>query len=434
MKHSSRIARRRFLKGAAVAAAVGVFPDIVPASALGLNGKVSPSNRLTLGLIGQGLMMRGHRNNMIKNDSAQVLAVCDVDRGRRENARAEVEKAYGEAMASGVYRGCDAYNEYENVVARPDIDAVFVVTPDHWHVPISIAAIRNGKDVYTEKPLTLTIKEGRLLVDVARRHGAVLQTGSMQRSDRAFRKAAEIVRSGWIGKVHTIYARLGQFAPPATLPAQPIPEGFDYDRWLGPTPWYPYNLERVKGNYGGGWRRFWDYGARKNGDWGAHHFDIIQWALGMDHSGPVEFYPKGWEGLEYQTHVYADGCKVLRDHPTRNGQMIQFIGTEGEVCVSRGGRIESTPAELAAQPLSASDTHLYVSGNHHQNWMDCIASRRKPICDVEIGHRSATICHLSAIAERLRRPVKWDPEKEEIVGDATASRWLDRPRRAPYHL
>src|ERR1017187_4624899 len=253
-----------------------------------------------------------------------------------------------------------------------------------------------------------------------------------QRSERAFRKACEIVRNGWIGKVHTIYTQLGEFPPPQTLPEEPIPDGFDYDRWLGPTAWYPYNKKRVEGNYGGGWRCFWDYGSRKNGDWGAHHFDIIQWALGMDHSGPVEFIPKGYQGAEYQSHVYADGTKVWKNHPVKDGQMIQFIGESGEVLVSRGDRLETTPASLKDRPLAPSDIHLYESYDHEGNWLECIKTRKPPICTAETGHRTATVCHLNAIAERLDRPIKWNPAKEEILDDASASRWLDRPRRTPY--
>lgn len=421
--------RREFLKRSALTGAALAMPAIVPSTVF---GQFAPSNRITTGLIGMGLMMGGHQRTMTSRPDTMVLAVCDVKSDRREMAKAAVERAYAQQRDSGTYKGCAAYNEFEEIMARKDIDAVMVITPDHWHTPISVMAMRSGKDVYVQKPMTLTIKEGRIMSDVARQYGAILQVGSQQRSERAFRKACEIVRNGWIGKVHTIYARLGQFAPPATLPEQPIPAGFDYDRWLGPTPWYPYNAERVQGNYGGGWRRFWDYGSRKNGDWGAHHFDIIQWALGKDDSGPVEFIPKGYEGLEYQTHIYADGAKVLRDHATRNGQMIQFIGDQGEVCVSRGGKIESTPADLVDRPLAPGETQLYVSGNHEDNWIQCLKTRKTPICPAEIGHRTATICHLSGIAERLKRPLKWDPVKEEILGDPEASRWMDRPRRAPY--
>ena len=196
---------------------------------------------------------------------------------------------------------------------------------------------------------------------------------------------------------------------PRRCPEEPIPDGFDYDRWLGPTPWYPYNKKRVEGNYGGGWRCFWEYGSRKNGDWGAHHFDIIQWALGMDDSGPVEFIPKGFQGAEYQSHVYADGAKVWKNHPVKNGQMIQFIGESGEVLVSRGDRLETTPAGLKDRPLVPGDIHLYESYNHEGNWLECIKTRKQPICPAEIGHRTATICHLNGIAERFGPPHQVGP-------------------------
>jgi len=421
--------RRAFLGAAARGAAAAAFPAIVQASVLGQN---APSNRITMGLIGMGLMMGGHLRGMCGRPDVQVLAVCDVDRGRRDRARGAVESAYAEAKASGTWKGCEAAHEFERVVGRADLDAVLICTPDHWHAPITCAAIRAGKDVYVQKPMTLTMREGRVLSDLARATGAIVQVGSQQRSERAFRRACEIVRNGWIGRVHKIYARLGEFSPPASLPEQPVPEGFDYDRWLGPTPWFPYNEERVKGNYGGGWRRFWEYGSRKNGDWGAHHFDIVQWALGMDASGPVQFIPKGFDGAEHQTHVYADGTKVLRDHPTRDGHMIQFIGTEGEVCVSRGDRLDTVPADLKDRSPGPGDIRLYESRNHEEDWIQCIRTRRDPICGPEIGHRTATICCLSGIAERLGRPLRWDPAKEDIVDDPAASRWLDRPRRAPY--
>jgi predicted dehydrogenase len=428
MRHRP-LSRREFLKGAALTGAVLGFPAIIPSTVLGRN---APSGRTNIGLIGMGLMMGSHHNIMLGRSDVQVVAVCDVDRGKRERAKTVTEKHYAGKTAGGTYKGCDAYNEYERVLERDDIDAVMVITPDHWHTLISLAAIKSGKDVYVQKPMTLTVREGRLLSDTARQYNAIVQVGSQQRSERAFRKACEIVRNGWIGKVHTIYTQLGEFAPPQTLPAEPIPEGFDYDRWLGPTPWYPYNYKRVEGNYGGGWRCFWDYGSRKNGDWGAHHFDIIQWALGMDNSGPTQFFPKGWEGAEYQSHVYANGTRVWKNHPVKNGQMIQFIGEQGEVLVSRGDRLETTPAELKDRPLTPSDIHLYENYNHEGNWLDCIRSRKVNICTAEIGHRTATVCHLNGIAERLGRPIKWDPVKEQIIGDDLASRWLDRPRRAPY--
>jgi hypothetical protein len=429
MKPDKQINRRSFLKGAALAGAALGLPTIVPSSVFGQN---APSNRISMGLIGMGLMMGGHQGYMSSREDIQVVAVCDVMKQRRENAKASIERGYAQRTANGSYKGCDAYNEFERVIERKDIDAVVVVTPDHWHVAISVMALRSGKDVYVQKPMSLTIREGRILSDTARQYGGILQVGSQQRSERAFRRACEIVRNGLIGKVHTIYTSLGEFPQPQTLAEQPIPEGFDYDRWLGPTPWYPYNARRVQGDYGGGWRCFWDYGSRKNGDWGAHHFDIIQWALGMDDSGPTQFIPKGYEGTQYQTHIYADGTKVERDHPVKMGHMIQFIGDKGEVMVSRGDRLDTTPITLKDVPQGAADIRLYNSNNHEDNWVQCMKTRKPNICTAEIGHRTATICHLSGIAERLKRPIKWDPAKEEIVGDPEASRWMDRPRRAPY--
>ena len=429
------LTRRDLLKRAGTAAGAFVAaPTIIPSSALGKDGAVAPSNRIQMGLIGHGLIMGGHRGYHLNREDVQVVAVCDVYEDRREKAKDEAHKKYAEKREAGTFKGCEAYHEYERIIDRDDIDAVVVGTPDHWHAPISVAAMRSGKDVYVEKPMTLTIHEGQVMRDVAQQYGRILQVGSQQRSNNAFRKACEIVRNGWIGKVHTIYAGLGGFPPPHNPPAQPIPKGFDYDRWLGPTPWFPYNEERVKGNYGGGWRRFWEYGSRKNGDWGAHHFDIIQWALGMDESGPVEYIPKGYKGNEHQTHLYANGIKVVRDHPRPNGHMIHFIGSDGTVSVSRGDRIDATPAELVRQPVSPNETHLYQSRDHREDWLNGIHTRKSTIANVDIGHRTATICHLSGIAERMGRPLKWDPAKEQILDDPAASRWMERPRRAPYHI
>jgi predicted dehydrogenase len=433
-KTPSAISRRNLLRNSTLTAAAVAAPTIIPSSALGFGGFTAPSERITLAMIGHGKIMGGHFNSMLGHKGVQILAVGDVDRTKRENAKAKVEAKYAEDSPSGSYKGCAAYNEHEKIMARTDIDACFVCTPDHWHVPISLDAIRSGKDVYVEKPMSLTIREGRMLADAVRRNGAVLQVGSQQRSNKSFRKAAEIVRNGWIGKVHTVYARLGGFPPGVALAEETIPEGFDYDRWLGPTPWYPYNFKRVEGTYSGGWRNYWEYGSRKNGDWGAHHYDIIQWALGMDQSGPSFFFPKGHNGSEWQGYTYENGPSVYRDHPAESRQQIEFHGEKGMVAVSRNDQLITSPAELKNKPLDPSEIHLYDSRNHRQNFLDCIRTRKRPIADVEIGHRTATVCHLSAIAERLNRTVQWDPAKEQIIGDAEASKWLDRPRRAPYTL
>ena len=427
------ITRRAALKrGLAGVLATAVAPNFFRTR---LFGKGAPSNRLTIGLVGNGLIASHHVGILTERpEDCRIVATCDVNRAKAEKMRDRLEKAYGRATDSGSpAHAVDLYTTHEELLARNDIDVVFVCTPDHWHAAIAKAAMQAGKDVYCEKPLTLTVREGRVLVETARRYGRVLQTGTQQRSNKSFRKAAEIVRNGWIGDIKVIRTRLGEFPPAAALSEEPVPPEFNYDRWLGPTPWRPYNEKRVKGDYGGGWRCFLEYGGRKNGDWGAHHFDIIQNALGMDDSGPVEFIPLGFEGCKYQTHVYANGIRVER-HEDGLKPMIEFQGSRGTVEVSRDDIFETTPADLVSRPLRADEIHLYASDNHHTDFFNCVRTRQRPISDVEAGHRSATVCHLNVIAAQLGRAIRWDPKKEEILGDPMATRLLDRPRRAGYPL
>lgn len=429
-RRPNRLVTRRtaIRQGLAGIVAYAVAPSFLPSS---LFGRTAPSNRLNIGMIGNGLQCSGHFEALMGRDDCRLLAFCDVAIEKAAKLRDAAERAYGAAQPGGSYRGLMACQHHEDLLGRGDLDAVWVCTPDHWHAAVSSAAMRAGIDVYCEKPLTLTVREGRVLVNTARRYGRILQTGSQQRSNASFRKAAEMVRNGWIGELTRVRTSLGEFPPAPVLGEQPIPAGLDYDRWLGPTPWRPYNEARIKGDFGGGWRCFYEYGARKNGDWGAHHFDIIQWALGMDHSGPVEFIPKGWQGAPYQTHIYASGLRVERVDKGLKA-MIEFTGTKGTIWVSRGDYLVTDPPGLAARPLRAEEIHLYESDNHQGDFLDAVRSRQRPIADVEIGHRTATVCHLNAIAERIGRPVRWDPLAEEIVGDEIAARWLDRPRRSPY--
>lgn len=418
--------RRGFLKdGATLGAAVLGAPSILRAETLGINGHVGPNSRINFGVIGLGRQVGSHFSMTLRPD-VQTRYICDVKEWALNDGANE--------MRDRGIKDVIATPDYEDVVNDPSIDAVTVVTPDHWHAAIAIAAMRRGKDVYVEKPMTLTIGEGQAMVEAEKRYGSIVQVGSQQRSDSSFRKAAEIVRNGWIGEVKEIYAGLGSFPDPVLQPEEPIPEGFNYDKWLGPTPWEPYFEGRVKGDYGGGWRSYWEYGSKKNGDWGAHHYDIIQWALGRDETGPVRFVPKGYQGEAYTYYEYADGIRVIRNHPDRKGFMIRFIGTEGEVCVSRGGRIQATPAELVGLPPSPSDTKLYRSSNHQSNWIECIKTRQAPICPATVGHRTGTICQLAGIAERLAQPIDWDPKSENILNNPLAARWHDRPRRAGYEL
>ena len=425
------LTRRAAIKhGLAGIVATGLAPLFLPSR---LFGASAPSNRITVGFVGNGLIASQHVGTLLGRDDCQIIALCDVWRSKAEKMKQRVEKAYADHTGTAAFKGVDLYGTHEELVARPDVDVVFVTTPDHWHAPVSIAAMQAGKDVYCEKPMTLTVREGRLMVEVARRTGRILQTGTQQRSESAFRRAASIVRNGWIGDIKLIRTRLGRFPSEPVLKEEPVPEDLNYDRWLGPTPWRPFNQQRVKGDYSGGWRIFLEYGSRKNGDWGAHHFDIIQWALGMDDSGPVEFIPAGFEGSPYQTHRYANGVTVQRVDANQPA-MIEFIGTSGKVGVGRDNYLVCDPIALATRPVRAGEAHLYESNSHHTDFFNCMRTRQRPIADVEIGHRSATVGHLCGIARQLRRPLRWDPAREEIIDDPLASRLLDRPRRAPYVL
>jgi predicted dehydrogenase len=425
MSSSARTTRRDFLKTAAALA----VPCIVPARALGRARRPAPSERITLGLIGLGNMGSGHLETLLGFPEVQVLAVCDVDARKRQRACQRVEEHYAAQSTEGTYRGCDQYNEFEELLARPDIDAVVIAVPDHWHAIIAIAACRAGKDVYCEKPLSLTIREAQEMVAAARRYGTVFQTGSQQRSSREFRYACELIRNGRIGKLERIHVGIGLPSEDKELPEEPVPPGFDWDRWLGPAPWKPYNAERCSGDYSGGWRLIRDYSGGMTTDWGAHHFDIVQWALGMDGSGPVEIIPPGCRGYDTLTFIYENGIPMYRGGA--NG--IRFVGSEGQIEVNRG-YLKSTPAHITKDPIGPGEIHLYESPGHHQDWLNCICTRARPICDVAVGASTAIVCHLGNIASWLGRPIRWDPVSQQIVGDEAASRWLDRPRRAPWRL
>ena len=416
------LSRRSFIKaGLATAAGTIFFPYIARSNPIGAN------NRVRMALIGCGLMMGAHHGWAQSHSMIDLVAVCDVKKNQREAALARLKQKNPDAVG---------YVDYGDIMARSDIDAVIIATPDHWHAAISIDAMRAGKDVFVEKPMALTLDESAAMVAAENRYGRILQVGSMQRSDPAMRQAVDIVRNGWIGEITEIHIDLrGDFAPVSLLPEEPVPADIDYDRWLGPAPWRPYNRTRVLGNFGGGWRIFWDYGSRKNGDWGAHHFDIVQWALDMDGNGPVLFVPKGFKGEPYQYHQYANGLKVTasKGGGPANGAMIRFVGKNGEVKVSRG-EIETTPAGLASKIPSSSEFRAYRSNDHRQNWLDSIISRRPPICPATVGASTFDICGLAGIAERLNRPIHWNPEKREITGDPEASRFADYTRRAGYQL
>jgi len=427
MKTSLPSTRRDFLKTSLSAAgAMMAAPQIVRAETLGNATKAAANSRIGMGFIGMGLISEGHVRSFPGMMNVQPIAVCDIKEWQLKKAAGILkEKGYEDILATA---------QFEEVLANPDVDAVCVTTPDHWHAAIALAAMKAGKDVYVEKPMTLTIEEGKAMVAAQEKYDRILQVGSQQRSSVHFRIAADLVRNGLIGEVKEIYCQLGHFPlPPEKETIVPVPAGFNYDRWLGPSPFFEYSENRVKGNYGGGWRCYWEYGSRKFGDWGAHHFDIIQWALDRDNTGPVEFIPKGFEGSEYHHYRYADGITVWRDRKPDNGHMIRFIGTEGEVLVSRG-KIETSPKELVRHKFGPNDIQVYESKDHRMNFIESIVSRQPTICPASVGHRSGTICQLAGIAERLGRTVKWDPAAQQISGDKEAAAMQDRPRRKGYEL
>ena len=442
MNKINTVTRRQFLKGSAVAATGFLVPVIVPASVFGAD---APSNRITFGFIGVGRMGMGDMREILGLKQAQVIAVCDVDANRLKNAQKTVETHYSRQGSSGTYKGCGTYGDYRDLVAQADIDAVSIATPDHWHVLPAIAAAKAGKDIFLQKPLSLTIREGRVLSDTVRRYNRIFQVGSQQRSDARWRQACELVRNGRVGKLHTVKVGFGTDPGTGPVPPMPVPDGLDYDMWLGPAPWAAYTEKRVhpqKGYDRPGWLRIAAYGAGMITGWGAHHNDITQWGMGTEYTGPVEIqgqteYPKDgpWDvhgdfSIEY---TYANGVKVICTDNKKNKQGILFEGTEGWVYVKRG-QIDAQPKSLLTSTIGPDEIRLYKSNNHKANWLECIKSRAETIAPVEIGHRSCTVCLLGEIAMRLGRKLKWDPDKEQFIGDETANRMLWRPMRSPWQL
>jgi predicted dehydrogenase len=429
---SVSVSRRTFLGQAGLAAVAG--PLIISARALGREDRPAAGDRLTLGFIGVGKQNRGHLRKFLDRPEVQVVAVCDVDTTRREDAKGRVERKYGDGQRSD-YKGCAAYNEFRELLARDDIDAVVIATPDHWHAIPAIEACRAKKDIYCEKPLSLTIHEARVMVDAARQHDIVFQTGSQQRTefDGKFRKACEYVRSGRIGQVLTVHVGVGGPSKWCDLEGEMPEPGLDWNTWLGPAPERPYNSilsPRGVHDHFPAWRSYREYSGGSYTDFGAHHYDIAQWGLGMDDSGPVEIIPpedeKAFVGLRYR---YANGVEMVHGGPSG----VTFIGTKGIIQVDRKLLI-SIPEKILEEPLGEKDVHLGEATSHHQDWLDCIRSRRRPIADVEIGARSVTVCHLGNLAYWNRRALRWDPQAWRFVGDDEANSWLDRTRRDPWQL
>ncbi len=424
----SMLSRRSFLRSTALAA---TLPNLLPSRVW--SAEVPPSERIRLGFIGNGTQGRGLLGNFLNRPDVVVLAVADVDATRRNHSRDLIDKHYAKKGGSDSPKVCQAYLDFRDVLARQDIDAVVIATPDHWHAMIGILAAKAGKDIYCEKPLTETIHEARALVQTVRKHRRVFQVGSMQRSSREFRRACQLVRNGALGQIQEIQVGVGGPGRWCDLPAEPMEPGLDWNLWLGPAPWREYNSvlsPRGVHTHFPNWRAYREYGGGMVTDWGAHHFDIAQWGLGMDESGPVEVIPAAQPNAQSGVQlVYANGTVVT--HKAGNG--VTFIGTEGRIFVNRG-KFESTPESLVEIPLDQHKIRLYESNDHLGDWLGCIRSRNRPICDVEVGARTVSVCHLVNLAYWNNQRLKWDPKREEFVGGAGDNAWLDRDYRAPWTL
>lgn len=427
------VTRRRFIATSAAAMAV---PYIVPSSVFARSGRVAPSERINVGLIGCGGMGRADMFGMISKPEVQIVAVCDPDKGRRDRTKADVENHYKQNAPSGSYAGCDTYNDFRDLLARDDIDAVIQATPDHWHSLVVIAAARAGKDIYGEKPLSLNINQGRAMSDAVARYGRVFQTGSQQRSDTRFRHACELVRNGRIGRVHTITCGLPTGPTTENQKPVPIPDGFDYDLWLGPAPMAPYCEGRTHWNF----RWMLEYSGGQLTDWGAHHIDIAHWGMGTTDTGPIEVqgigeYPS--EGLwdaatNYRVECkYQNGVNLIVTNKFQNG--VKFEGDDGWVFVTRG-RIDAGDKSLLTEQFGPNEIRLYESHDHHQDFLDRMRDRREPIAPIEQAHRTISVAHLGNIAMQLGRKIRWDPNREQIANDDSAQRMLGRAMREPWRL
>jgi len=447
----NRLSRRQILKGCAAATGIVAAPYFVRSSAIGTDGSVAPSDRITLGFIGVGMMGRGHVACFLGYPEAQVVAVCDVDQWRREDSKATVEQAYAAGQTSGTFRGCQAYNDLRDLLARDDIDAVVVATGDNWHATASVMAAKSGKDIYCEKPISKTIQEARAMAETARRYGSVFQIGLQQRSTPEFQEACRLVQDGAIGKVKIVYVAFPGTSSDVNLSIDPVPEGLDWDLWLGPAPWRPFNGRYHR--YGKPphvvpWHFCRDFGGGNLTSNAVHAFDVVQWGLGMDDSGPVEVVPPETDQYPVLTYKYANGVllqvvdwklneqKHLVPEGWNKDTRIQnfgalFVGEDGWIHVGRRGYLEAHPKEILEKPRTGTDPWHPVS-NHHQNWLQCIKTRQHPACDVAIGCQSTIVSHLGCIAHWTGRAIKWDPSTEQFLDDDEANRLRWRAMRGPW--
>jgi predicted dehydrogenase len=425
--------RREFIQRSVLAT---VALTIIPRHILGGRGYVPPSDKINIGFIGTGRLARGYFENFAALPEVHLLAASDVYKRKLDNFKNLVDSYYTKATSNPAFSDCRTFEDYHELLALGDIDAVVVATPNHWHALASIDAMRAGKDVYCEKPLAHTVYEGREMVKTARSLGRVVQTGSMQRSWKDFRHACELVANGYLGEIKKVLVNVGNPAVDCNLPGESLPETLNWDRWVGPAQMRSFNrilAPPLENDEWPNWRLYREFGGGILSDWGAHMFDIAQWGLGMDESGPVKFIPPSDpSAVRGMKMIYASGVEMTHEDFGR-GWAVRFIGSEGSLDVSRSF-LDSNPANIAGIEIGSTDKRLYHSNNHYQDWIDAIKNRTRPLADVEIGHRSASVCNLANIAYRLHEVLDWDPVNEEFVRNGKANKLRTKIYRKPYVL
>ena len=418
--------RRKFVKDL-TSAALGI--TIIPRNVMG-KGFIAPSDRFNIGVIGLGAQSGGLIERMSKISDARIIAGCDVHQKRLNRFRKLIDTQYKKYKIKGAAK---IYEDFDKLIENSNIDGIVVSTPDHWHAIPAINAMKAGKHVYCEKPMSHTIQEGRAMEKIAREYNCTLQTGSMQRSRADFRNACQLVRNGYIGKIEKVWIEVGNPSATCNLPFQETPDYLNWDRWLGPAPLRSYHDIIVEKGWFPNWRWYREYGGGILSDWGAHMFDIVQWALDKDHTGPIKFEapmePTASRGLVMH---YDDGVEVEHRNFGR-GFAVRFFGSKGTLDISRSF-LETNPKDLLNVKFKPTDTKLYVSESHENDWVTSAKEGSKPICDVEVGHRTATICHIANLAYEFRRPLNWDPIKEEFIDDFEANLRRGKQYRKPYEL
>jgi predicted dehydrogenase len=366
-------------------------------------------------------------NSFLQTKQINLVAAAEVYAAKADLFKSRVKEIFEKNEDLGVFQDFPNFVDYREVLSRKDIDAVVIATPDHWHGAMAVKAAQAGKDIYCEKPLALTIKEGRAMVNAARKHKRVFQTGSMQRSWPEFRQAAELIRNGYIGDIKQIVVNVGPPPKKYDLQEETIPEGLDWMKWLGPNEFSVFNAELappISKDVFPNWRNYKEFGGGMVTDWGAHMFDIVQWALDMDASGPTQILPPDGKEIKHLTYIYANGIKMTHEKWDWNNA-IKFVGAEGEIRVQRR-KLESNPESLKDRVIKDTEIKVYKSENHYVDFLDAMRSRKKPICDVEIGHRTASVCTLGNIAYELGVPLSWNPKKEAFDNNKAANQLLGR--------